>query len=294
MSDTYTTRAFHALAHDFRVVAESREVGEYFEELLAAFPEVDGNVREYRIRVEGEADAPGRRFVVELDDDLVVSEESVGTLGGTFVHALNRRAISTDYAVTCHAGGVELDGVGFVFPAHMESGKTTLTAGLVRAGFSYLTDEAVAFDASSRMIEPYPKPLSIDHGSHFLFPELEPAPAPGDDAAPEQQWQVPPDAIRPGAVGRPCPARYILFPTYREDATTELEELSAATTLVELATNTFEFRDHPRHALEVLAGVVEGARGFRLVVGDLDEACRLIAELAERSEFADARGSRGG
>jgi hypothetical protein len=289
MSNTYTTRAFHALAHDFRIVSQSREVGEYLEELLAAFPEVDGSVSEYRIRIDGNADAPDRRFVLELDDELVVNEASVGTLSRNFVQALNRRAISADYAVMCHAGGVELDGVGFVLPADPESGKTTLTAGLVRAGFAYLTDEAVAFDPSSRLIEPFPKPLSIDAGAHFLFPELEPAPAPGDDAAPEEQWQIPPDAIRPGAVGRPCAARFILFPSYEQDAATELEELSAATTLVELATNTFEFRDHPRHSLEVLAGVVEGARGFRLVVGDLHEACALVTELAE---LAGARGSR--
>ena len=44
----------------------------------------------------------------------------------------------------------------------MESGKTTLTAGLVRAGFDYLSDEAVAFDWDTLDIVPYAKPLSID------------------------------------------------------------------------------------------------------------------------------------
>jgi hypothetical protein len=185
----------------------------------------------------------------------------------------------------CHAGGVELDGIGFVFPAHMESGKTTLTTGLVRAGFSYLTDEAVAFDPATGLIEPFPKPLSIDQGSHHLFPELAPAPAPGDDRAPDLQWQVPPDAIRADAVGRPCVARFIVFPRYDADASTELEALSRATTLMELATNTFEFRDHARNSLEVLARVVEGARGFRLVVGDLDDACAVIADLAGAPEL---------
>jgi hypothetical protein len=54
---------------------------------------------------------------------------------------------------------------------------------------------------------------------------------------------------------------------------------------MELATNTFEFRDHARHSLEVLARVVEGARGFRLSIGDLHEACVVIADLAGAPEL---------
>jgi hypothetical protein len=279
VTDTYTTRAFHALAHDFVIVSESRAVGEYFETLLAAFPDARGDVAEYHVRVDGEV------FVIELEGEgVVTSDTSVGRLGSGLVYAINQRAISGDYGVISHAGGVARDGVGFVFPAHTESGKTTLTAGLVRAGFDYLSDEGIAFDAATRWIEPFPKPLSIDPGSQHLFPELEPAPAPGDDAPPDGQWQVPPAAIRPGAVAEPCAARFIVFPSYREGARTELEALSRAVTLVELATNTFQFRDRARHSLEVLAAVVEGARGFRLVVGDLDDACALVTELAETRE----------
>ncbi len=284
MSDTYTTRAFHALAHDFVVVSESRAVGEYLETLLDAFPDARGDLAEYRVRADEES------FFVELDGERVASDTNVAGLGSGLVHAINQRAISSDDAVVCHAGGVARNGVGFVFPAHTESGKTTLTTGLVRAGFDYLSDEGVAFDAVTHWIEPFPKPLSIDIGSQHLFPELQPAPAPGDDATPAGQWQVPPDAIRPGAVGKPCAARFILFPSYREGARTELEALSRAVTLVELATNTFQFRDRARHSLEVLAAVVEGARGFRLVVGDLDDACALITELADSAETREASG----
>jgi len=285
MSASYRTRTFHALAHDFRVVTDSREVNAYLESVLSGFPEADAAEVEYQLRRVTGTEEGSTRFEVVFDGETVVSDASLGVLAGSFVQALNRRAISSDYAVMCHAGGVELDGVGFVFPAHMESGKTTLTTGLVRAGFGYLTDEAVAFDPKTCVIEPFPKPLSIDKGSQFLFPELAPAPAPGDDRAPELQWQVPPDAIRAGAVGRACVERFIVFPRYDADAPTKLEALSRATTLMELATNTFEFRDHARHSLEVLARVVEGARGFRLTIGDLHEACVVIADLAGAPEL---------
>ena len=281
MTHRYVTRSFHALAQDFHIVSECEGVGEYLEAVVSGFPLATRETEEYLVR---RSDDEPTKFELVFGDAVVASSTSVGHLGGSLVHDLNRHAISADYAVMSHAGGVELDGVGFVFPAHMESGKTTLTAGLVRAGFAYLTDEAVAFDWESGVIEPYPKPLSIDAGSQFLFPELEPAPAPGDERAPEDQWQVPADAIRPGAIGEPCRARYVVFPSYRAGATTELVAMSPAEGLLELATNTFEFRDHPRRSLETLGGVVRDAECFRLTVGDLRDACMTVAELAGAQE----------
>jgi hypothetical protein len=280
---SHETRSFHALAHDFRVRAETEALARYLETMFSGLASSDAtDIVEYELGPETLEDGTS---VLQLrrDDETLIMDESAGALASRFVHHVNRVAITAEYGVMCHAGGVQLDDLGFVFPAHMESGKTTLTAGLVRAGFAYLTDEAVAFHPESGIIEPYPKPLSIDEGSHFLFPELEPAPAPGDDAAPTDQWQVPPDAIRPGAVGEPCRARFVVFNTYEDGATTELEAMSPASALLELATNTFEFRDHPRRALETLASVIEGAQSFRLKVGDLAAACELVASLPERA-----------
>jgi hypothetical protein len=163
----------------------------------------------------------------------------------------------------------------------MESGKTTLTTGLVRAGFGYLTDEAVSFDWETGVIEPFPKPLSIDEGSWFLFPELEPDPAPGETEPPVHQWQVPPSAIRRDAVAAPCRARFVVFPRYEEGADTTLVSMTRADGLVELAKNTFEFNQRPRRALDALAAIVTDADCYRISVGSLDRACQLIAELVD-------------
>jgi hypothetical protein len=287
MSAGYTTRGFHALAHDFRITAETEAIGRYFERMLDGLPECEDPAHHYLIR--DSSDGTDRRSVeiVLCDDQVVAQSESVGSLAGSFVHALNREAISADYGVMCHAGGVEHNGIGVLLPADPESGKTTLTAGLVRAGFSYLTDEAVMFDPVSGLIEPYPKPLSVDAGSHPLFPELEPPPAPGDEHAPTDQWQVAPDSIRAGAVGGPCRANLIVFPKYQSDSVTALAPLTRAAGLVELATNTFHFRDHPRRSLAALATIVERARCFRLTVARLDEACSMVDELVAKELDVD-------
>jgi hypothetical protein len=60
--------------------------------------------------------------------------------------------------------------------------------------------------------------------------------------------------------------------------------MSRAPALLELATNTFKFREHPRRSLELLAEVVRNAECFRLTVGNLDDACGLVADLAGARE----------
>jgi hypothetical protein len=58
--------------------------------------------------------------------------------------------------------------------------------------------------------------------------------------------------------------------------------VTRAEALVELAKNTFRFREHPRRALDALALVVREVECYRLCVGDLDEAVDHVAELMER------------
>jgi hypothetical protein len=284
----HLTRGYHALAHDFSLRVGDDALGTYLAWVLDGFEERDPAV-EYLVRPGSSEE---HRYEVVLDGEVVLHAATATGLVDSIVHHVNLKAIDAEYAVMSHAGGVERDGAACVFPAHMESGKTTLTAGLVRAGFAYLTDEAVAFGWESGEIEPYPKPLSIDAGSQLLFPELAPPPPPGDDAVARAQWQVPPDSIRPGAVGARCRARYVVFPEYVSGADTALEPMSRAAGLVELARNTFEFRSHSRRALDALAGIVRTVDCFHLVVGDLDAACALVADLLDVS--APSRGSTHG
>ena len=268
----YVTRGYHALAFDFNLEVDDDELGRYLEWLLDGFPEPADPVQ-YAVRsIDGETR-------LELHDEVVL--QSVGTQAfvASLVPWLNQQAVDPAYSVTGHAGGVERAGRACVMPADPESGKTTLTAGLVRAGYSYLTDEAVSFDWETGEIEPFPKPLSIDPGSQYLFPELAPPAPPGAEGNPEGQWNVPPSSIRSDAVGGRCRAAYVVFPNYAGDAATRLEPVTRAEALVELAKNTFQFREHARRALDTLSDVIREVGCYRLTVGNLDDACRVIDEL---------------
>jgi hypothetical protein len=261
-----------AIGQTFSITLDDEWLGEHLDVLLAALPRAER--AEVAIVVSGE---PGG-YRVTFDGESVLEDTERSSVVNRLVQRLNALATASPGFVCAHASGVARDGVAYVFPAHMESGKTTLAAGLVRAGFDYLTDEAVAFDPATSLIEPYPKPLSIDRGSWPLFPEGAPDPELEHGKAPDQ-WQVPVARLRAGAVGSPCRARFVVFPSYREGATTELVPMTRGHALVELAKNTFAFNEQGRVALDALADVVRGAECARMSVGSLDDAVACIEGL---------------
>ena len=171
-----------------------------------------------------------------------------------------------------------MPGSAVALPGEMEAGKTTLTAGLVRAGLGYLTDEALAFDRDTLLVHPYPKPLSIDPGAWPLFPELAP-PDPGEEGYDCVQWQVPATAIRPGALADPCPVVAVVFPRYEAGADTALSPVGRGEALVELAKNTFRFKERGAPELDLLAELARSVECYRLTMGELDGAVDLVAGL---------------
>jgi hypothetical protein len=277
---SHPTRAFRALDYVLSLTVEGdASLRAYTETLLRAFPPSDEAPRPWEIRPAEVGGTDSWELVVDGEREATVG--SASRLVHDLVRALNARAVQSWPGVACHAGGVVRDGVGVVLPADTEAGKTTLTAGLVRAGFGYLTDEAVAFRRGTATIEPYPKPLSIDPGSWSLFPELEPHADLGDDDYKKTQWQVPPDAIRIDAAASACAARLLVFPRYVQDAPTELNPLGRAEALVELAKNTFSFNTNSRAALDALAIVVRVVDCYRLTVGTLADGVAAVTALVE-------------
>lgn len=277
-----------AVSYSFRLTSDDDALGAWVDHLLGGLPVVDGadaadECAEWTVTRDTDTgtgtdgqwwrfEVGGTEFGVSAHPEQLVT---------TMLQHLNGQVVRHWPGVVCHAGCVATEGGAILLPADPESGKTTLTCGLVRAGFDYVTDEGVALVPGTTCIEPYPKPMSLDPGSWFLFPELEPVPDPPlpDGDGERTQWQIAPGDIRADAVSGPCDARHLVFPKYVEGATTELTPLARAEALVELAKNTFEFNRRSREALDQLELVVRACTCHRLTVGTLDDAVACIEEL---------------
>ncbi len=298
----HVTATRRALSFDFSVRVMDAALGVYLDRVLVHDVHQGAPRHQYSLVDEGSmgqaqvddgsvnVDTSGAaRLSLYFDAARLVAAQAPDAALNHLLWHINRQVVAhSDHVVLIHAAAVELQGIGVLLPAPAESGKTTLAAGLVMSGFRYLTDEAAAIDPLTLQLLPYPKALSVDPGSWGVLAELRPQ----VDATLEpylgSQWHVPPEAIRPDAVAPPCAPRLVIAPRYEEGASTSLEPISGADGLGVLAGNAFNLGAHGARGLQVLAAVAGACRCYRLTVGDLDEACRLVTELVGSDERIEA------
>lgn len=174
-----------------------------------------------------------------------------------------------------HAAAAVVSGRGLLLPGQPDAGKSTLVAGLVRAGASYLSDEAAILASTGRGIDALPKALWLDLRSVEavgLLGEL-PADARGLD---DDRWHVHPDDLRPGSIEWTARVDVIVLPRYEPGAGVRMAEISPARALATLAECTFDFPRHGATALHRLVELVDSVRCYELVNDDLAGAVAAI------------------
>lgn len=162
--------------------------------------------------------------------------------------------------VFVHAGVVGWKGRALVFPGRSFSGKTTLTAELLRAGATYYSDEYAVLDAEGR-VHPYPKPLAV-RGEGF-----------------RQRKVVSEEFGGVGAVG-PLPVGLVVLSEFREGARFRPRALTPGQGSLALLANAVPARRRPAEVLDTLGRVVRGATVLRGARGEAAEAARWILERA--------------
>jgi hypothetical protein len=272
----YTTRTFQALEHRFAVRTDEPELGRLVDTMYSSCAVSVEPKTVYSV-VSGAIRDVDRG--VYVDEELALPAYDPSWVARFLTWHVNQAVIgrSSRY-VLLHAGMVARRGCGVVLPGRPEAGKTTLVAGLIRNGFGYVTDEAVAIDPVDLEVAPYPKPLSIDRGSWPVLPDFDPITHGSDARYHSGQWHVNPATIRPNAIAGRTPISVVAFPRFQAGATTVLEPITRAQTLLELAGETFRFHEAGRRNLRTLGEVVRQATCYRLVSGDLEEACALVGD----------------
>lgn len=179
-----------------------------------------------------------------------------------------------------HAGAVAARGQGVIFPAVSGSGKTTLVAGLLTAGFQYLSDEVAVLDPTTKLLHPFPKSLLVKSGSRRalnpLYPDL------GRTALRQRfgnatVWYLaPPEDSWPK---EPVPVRYVIFPHYQPRSRTQVVAMSRGEAFGRLLRQSFNLRRHGGRGIRCLTEVLREAKCYRLQIGNLTEAVQLVDNL---------------
>jgi hypothetical protein len=148
--------------------------------------------------------------------------------------------------VFVHAGVVAVDGRALLLPGRSLSGKTTLTAALLRAGASYGSDEYAVLSADG-LVQPYPRPLAI--------------------RGPQRRDRVPAAELGAATFTGPLPIAGVAVLRYQEAASWQVAPISPGVTVLRLLDNTVCAQSRPREALDALVAAtatswaIEGARG---------------------------------
>lgn len=270
---------FRVLAYSFRIRTTSQACGELVLRAIGACrsPDVADDAPTYVLEV-------GEEFAhLDLDDKMVLRKARPGNAFSHLVwHFMSQAVAGVRHVLVVHAGVVVApDGNAVLLPAPSGGGKTTLTAGLVRAGFSYLSDEMAAVDPESREVLPVPRSLFLKPGTFEALGIAEPVVSPAARRFIDGAWPVTPDDLRPGSLGSRAPIGTVVAPVYRPGAETLIEPVTRAAGLTDLAGQAFNFDSFGgADGVRLLGEVVRPARCYRLVVGRLDDAVAAVVEAA--------------
>jgi hypothetical protein len=199
-----------------------------------------------------------------------------------------------DSHLLIHAGAVAAGDRGLLLPARAGSGKTTLTASLIRSGFSYATDEMAVIGTADSLLQPFPKALNLKTPSLQL---LEPFGSDLEPVAPDDP--VDDDRVHHLVVGRSgrlepgcsCRINRIVFPRYVAGEPDRLEPVPRARAIGEIAQLAFNYYRLKDGALDCLEGLVGGADCYRLTYSNLEAAIGILQDLSSDQPLRTATGA---
>ncbi|MBI2470541.1 MAG: hypothetical protein HYV59_04785 [Planctomycetes bacterium] len=188
-----------------------------------------------------------------------------------------------------HSAAVAKDNKAVLLAGPSESGKSTLSLGLLNYGYQYLTDEVVVINLANMKALPFQRPIyiygwlptvSTEVRKDFQFCRFKER-----YGSTIQPWQyaVPQrEAILPKDSG--FEIAWILFPGYNEtQKDSYLKPISKAEAVFNLMQNGWNMLHFQDRGLKICSELVKRADCYQLVMGDLKEACELIEGLTGKT-----------
>ncbi len=191
--------------------------------------------------------------------------------------------------VQIHAATLERDGKALILPGEPGSGKTTLAAGLLKRGWSYLSDEFALIEPGTGRVQPFPRAMCVKEPSFAVMRRL------GVPLRCEKPYQkatkgrvafLNPLDVRPDAVGSPAVVRWVVFPRFVSGAQPRQVELPRSRAVFDLARQCFNLHMFQGRGVSVLAALIRRASCHRMISGDIEATCDLIETICDADRVA--------
>jgi HprK-related kinase A len=201
-----------------------------------------------------------------------------------FEWALNWAIATTaNHLLILHAAVIERDGRVLIMPGPPGSGKSTLAAALVNSGWRLFSDELTLIDCERIEVVPLPRPVSLKNQSipaiRSLFPEAYLSDVVHNTQKGSVAHMKPQTAHIQRAAERAGPG-WIVFPQYSRGAASSLTERAKPDTLLQLASNAFNYHIHGEAGFTALASFVETSSCYDFAYSSLGEAIAVFDRLA--------------
>lgn len=165
--------------------------------------------------------------------------------------------------VFIHSGAVCWKNKAIIFPAQTFSGKTALTAALVKRGAIYYSDEYAVLDRDG-LLHPFPKTLSIRG-------EI-------DD---KTQVEYTVESLGGKSGTKKVPVGMVLITEYKPNAVWKPEILTPANGIMKIIKNTLPIRNDPNFVLNVLTQMTNRAVIVKSRRGDVEKSADSIIDFFE-------------
>lgn len=162
-----------------------------------------------------------------------------------------------------------------VLPGPPGSGKSTLSAALMLAGWRLLSDELTLIDLETLEIPPILRPLSLKNRSIDLIAERGPGlvfSAPIEDTAKGRVCHASPTAESLAARGHNARLRWLVLPRFADGAAPECLPMDRAEGVLQLLQHSFNVQVLGERAFEAACGAMESATALEYHYGELDAA----------------------
>ena len=189
-----------------------------------------------------------------------------------------------------HAAVLEKNGLAIILAAPPGSGKSTLCAALMLAGWRLLSDELTLIRLQDGLVEPLPRPVSLKNASIGVISALTSnaqfSPAVRDTVKGTVAHMKPTlDSVQRANV--PVQAAWICFPKYRARSETRVELVSQATAALRVAENCFNYGLLGLTGFHALTKLVQQCNCYDIEYSDMGEALIAVEQLPRPENISE-------